>query len=324
MLAEAAIGPASTCCFDSGTQPVCRLVAGLREVLRPGGLLVVDNATPTPKKWRPSWPGWWPRAGPRHSFQGNGEFLAAPPLRDAVAGIRRRTPLAAGPGFSRPSPAAVTACASTAELRSSGRLPHVVPGTPVRRQRGWTRKKPSSAPWPAAICCGFSTSQPGGLAGRTVASTARGASSPEMPGKAGYDRGHPPPPASISPAKTGPPGGHRPPARSWPTPNASSPIRSPAKSAAARITATSPPSEPAFLEICRRRAARYSGGSPCIPDEPWIIGFFLWPLRVFAFNPVLCAIVAMAFTVPVFVPVYSSGSRLVLGLCRRLVGILPS
>ncbi len=46
-----------------------------------------------------------------------------------------------------------------------------------------------------------------------------------------------------------------------------------------------------------------------------LLGFFLWPLRVFAFNPVLCAIVAMAFTVPVFVPVYSSGSRLVLGLC---------
>ncbi|MBK7898815.1 MAG: hypothetical protein KA603_02910 [Azonexus sp.] len=48
---------------------------------------------------------------------------------------------------------------------------------------------------------------------------------------------------------------------------------------------------------------------------PDLLTLFFWPLGVFAFNPLLCAILAGVFTVPVFVPIYSPSSRLALALC---------
>lgn len=48
---------------------------------------------------------------------------------------------------------------------------------------------------------------------------------------------------------------------------------------------------------------------------PDLLTLFLWPLGVFAYNPLLCGILAGTFTVPVFAPIYSPGSRLALALC---------
>ncbi len=45
------------------------------------------------------------------------------------------------------------------------------------------------------------------------------------------------------------------------------------------------------------------------------LAILLWPLQVFAFNPVLCGILAGAYTIPVFVSFYSLKSRFALACC---------
>ncbi len=48
---------------------------------------------------------------------------------------------------------------------------------------------------------------------------------------------------------------------------------------------------------------------------PDLLLLILWPLQVFAFNPLLCAILAGTFSIPVFLPLYSPSSRLALACC---------
>jgi len=45
-----------------------------------------------------------------------------------------------------------------------------------------------------------------------------------------------------------------------------------------------------------------------------ILSILIWPLRYFAFNPGLCALLAATFTIPVSVPFYALRSRFVLAL----------